>query len=260
MAVLISYDENVTYSGVMTMIGCLIIHGFAGAPQEVSYIEAHIKKKNWLVYSPELPGHDGTKEGLKSVTYKHWLYKAKIALEELMERCDKVYLIGFSMGGMIASFLAARYPVERLVLLSSAAYYLNPKQIVQDVKGWFLEGIRGEMDDDNLYKFYKEKVTRTPVTATIEFAKMIRKLRPHLNKIEAPTLIIQGESDGLVPQKSAEYIYDQIQSDEKKLYFFPDAKHYIWFGEHKNRLLEEIDAFFSETDAAAEEDLKEPPV
>lgn len=229
------------------MIGCLIIHGFAGTPEEIGDIERHLKKKNWLVYCPELPGHDGTREGLKSTTYKHWLYKAKVALEELLERCEKVYLIGFSMGGMIASYLASQHSIDRLVLISSAAYYINPKQMVQDVTGWFLEGIRGELDNDEHFQFYREKIMRTPMVATIEFARMIRKLRPHLDDITVPTLVIQGENDGLVPYKSAEYIYEHIQSEEKELFFFPKAKHYIWFGDQKKDLLNEIDNFLLKT-------------
>ncbi|WP_416147146.1 alpha/beta hydrolase [Salipaludibacillus sp. HK11] len=229
------------------MIGCLIIHGFAGTPQEVEDIEYHFKKKNWLVYCPELPGHDGTRKGLKSVTYKHWLYKAKVALEELLERCEKVYVIGFSMGGVIASYLSSQYPVDRLVLISSATYYINPKQIIQDVKEWFIEGIQGELENDEYYQFYREKIKQTPMSATIEFARMVKKLRPHLDQVTVPTLIVQGESDGLVPKKSADYIYERIQSDEKEIYFFPEAKHYIWFGEEKEQLLHEIDEFFAKT-------------
>lgn len=145
---------------------------------------------------------------------------------------------------MIASYIAANYPVERLVLLSASAYYLNPIQIVQDVRGWFLEGLRGELLDDKLYHFYRKKVKQTPLWATKEFSLMVRKLRGHLKNIKVPTLIIQGECDGLVPpRKSAEFIYEQIQSEEKRLYFFPNAKHYIWFGEEKEALLERINEF-----------------
>ncbi|MGJ9385115.1 alpha/beta hydrolase [Salipaludibacillus sp. CF4.18] len=228
------------------MIGCLVIHGFAGTRDEIADICEHLEQKNWLVYCPELPGHDGTKESMKSVTYKHWIFKSKVALEELLARCDKVYVIGFSMGGVIASYLASRYPIDKLVLLSSAVYYINPKQLVQDVKGWFLEGIRGELDQDELYQFYLEKVKRTPVSATLEFAKMVRKLRNHLDQITVPTLIIHGENDGLVPEKSAQYIYNHIQSADKRLYFFPEAKHHIWFGEQKQELLDTIESFFEE--------------
>ncbi|MFA9559548.1 alpha/beta hydrolase [Evansella sp. AB-rgal1] len=225
------------------MIGCLCLHGFTGTPSEMEAITSHLTKKQWLVYSPTLPGH-GTKDGLRGVTYKHWIYAAKVAVEELLHRCEKVYVIGFSMGGMIASFIAANYPVERLVLISASAYYLNPKQIFQEAKGWVLEGLRGELVDDHMYSFYRQKIKDTPLLATKEFALMIRQLRKHLRNVRIPTLIIQGENDGLVPaRKSAEFIHEQIQSEEKKLYYFPKAKHYIWFGEDKDALLQRIDEF-----------------
>ncbi|MBU9710915.1 alpha/beta hydrolase [Evansella tamaricis] len=227
------------------MIGCLCLHGFSGTPKEIEAITSHLEKKQWLVYSPTLPGH-GTKEGLRGVTYKHWIYAATVAVEELIKRCEKVYVIGFSMGGMIASYIASKYPVEKLVLISSAAFYINPKQLVQDVAGWVLEGLRGELDDDKLYQFYMQKVKETPIVATKEFSLMVRKLRAHLKNVKVPTLIIQGESDGLVPKKSAEFIYEQIQSEEKRVYYFPKAKHYIWFGEDKEPLLERIDEFLTD--------------
>ncbi|MCR6112060.1 alpha/beta fold hydrolase [Bacillus sp. A301a_S52] len=226
------------------MIGCLIVHGFVGAPDETAEIENHFRDKNWLVYCPELPGHDGTKEALKSVSYKHWVYKAEVAMKELLNRCEKVYVIGFSMGGVIASYLAAKYPVEKLVLISSAVYYLNMKQLMHDMKGWFIESIRGDLAEDDIYQFYKAKIQRLPMAATLEFVKMVKRLRPHVDEITAPTLVIQGKNDGLVPEKSAEYIYDHIQSEEKELFYFPEAKHYIWFGEEKEELLEMIDGFF----------------
>lgn len=227
------------------MIGCLIIHGFTGTPQEVKDIEAQFKTKTWLVYTPALPGHDGSKESLKEVKYKEWIYKAQVALEELMKRCDKVYVIGFSMGGVIAGYLAAKYPIDKLVLISSAVYYLNPRQIAEDVRGWVMEGIRGELDQNDVYNFYREKIKRTPVAATIEFAKLVKKLRHALEDITVPTLIIQGEKDGLVPIKSAEYIYENISSADKHIYFFENAKHYIWYGEEKDALLERLDYFLS---------------
>ncbi|GEL07504.1 alpha/beta hydrolase [Salisediminibacterium halotolerans] len=226
------------------MIGCLILHGFAGSREDIQEIETHFTEKtNWLVYVPDLPGHDGTKDSLKAVTYKHWLLKAKYALEELLERCDTVYLIGFSMGGVIASYLSVHYRVDRLVLISAAAFYLNPKQLASDLTGWAVEGLRGELSEDEYYLLYRDKLQNTPVKATIEFAKMVRKIRPHFSEISVPTLIIQGEKDGLVPVKSAEYIYNEIRSEDKEIYFFPEAKHYIWHSGEKESLLKRIDQF-----------------
>lgn len=229
------------------MIGCLCIHGFTGEAKEVEPLTKFLnKKKDWLVYSPTLPGH-GSRDGLKKVTYKHWLYAAEVATQELLNRCDKVYVIGFSMGGMIASYVASKYPVQKLILLSASAYYLNPKQIIQEMKGWIIEGLRGELENDTLYKLYRKKIINTPINATIEFAKTVYKTRPILKKVKVPTLIIQGECDGLVPpKKSAEYIYKNINTKDKQLYYFKNSKHYIWLGEERDELLKIIDYFLEQ--------------
>ncbi|TVP83790.1 MAG: alpha/beta fold hydrolase [Alkalicoccus sp.] len=237
------------------MIGCLIIHGFTGAPKEVEDIQNHFAGDSWLVYTPELPGHDGTRESMRDADYRAWVYKAQVALEELIKRCDEVYIIGFSMGGVIAGYLAARYPVDRLVLISSAVFYLNPKQIAEDLKGWFLEGIRGELDQNDIYRFYREKIKRTPVSAAVEFTKLVKKLRHALNDINVPTLIVQGEKDGLVPVRSAEYIYEHIRSEDKEIYFFEEAKHYIWYGSDKEAFLKKLESFLK-TPAGPENDDK----
>ncbi|MCY7518237.1 alpha/beta fold hydrolase, partial [Bacillus safensis] len=114
------------------MIGCLCIHGFTGAPYEVEPLAQYLKQTaDWEVQSVTLPGH-GDELQLKGILYQEWIATAELELLSLYRTCDTVYLIGFSMGGMIASYLAAKYPVARLVLLSAAAKYVNPKQIMQD--------------------------------------------------------------------------------------------------------------------------------
>ncbi|NJP37149.1 alpha/beta hydrolase [Alkalicoccus luteus] len=236
------------------MIGCLIIHGFTGTPQEVEDIQQYMRQNNWLVYTPELPGHDGTKNGLKEADHREWIYKAKVALEELINRCDKVYVIGFSMGGVIAGYLAAHYPIDKLVLVSSAVFYLNPRQIAEDVKGWVMEGIKGELDGNDIYHFYRDKIKRTPATATLEFARLVKKLRHALADITVPTLIVQGEKDGLVPARSADYIYENIRSEDKEIFFFEDAKHYIWFGDQKEAFLNKLGHFLNSPELAGTED------
>lgn len=100
------------------MIGCLCIHGFTGAPYEVEPLTQYLKQKtDWNVQSVTLPGH-GDELQLKGILYQEWIATAELELLSLYRTCDTIFLIGFSMGGMIASYLAAKYPVARLVLLS----------------------------------------------------------------------------------------------------------------------------------------------
>lgn len=228
------------------MIGCLCIHGFTGEPYEVEPIANFLRDKtDWYISTPTLPGH-GPDESLKGVTYKEWLEAAEQALINLLDRCDTVYIIGFSMGGMIASYLASKYEVEKLVLLSAAAYYFNPKQFLKDIKHMVKDGVRGRLTENELYQRYRRKIVETPIAATYQFTQAVRSIRPLIKDVTVPTLIIQGEQDGLIPKKSAQYLYESIPAPEKKVLYFKKSKHMICHDCEKEQLFKEVSNFLLE--------------
>ena len=58
-----------------------------------------------------------------------------------------------------------------------------------------------------------------------ELVKGIYKVAKNLRKIECPTLIIQSKLDKTVQPRSAQYIYDNISSKDKKLYWLEKSGH-----------------------------------
>lgn len=228
---------------VKELIGCLCIHGFTGAPFEVAPLVQYLQERtNWRFAVPTLPGHGETLE-LKGVQYNEWLDHADKALQGLMKTCDTIYVIGFSMGGLIASYLAARYAIDKLVLLSAAAYYVNPKQLALDMKEMLKDSLKGRIADNELYLRYKRKITQTPLSATIQFRSLVTKVRPLLSGINSPTFIAQGECDGIVPPKSAKYLYTTIGAEQKKLIFYQNAKHLICHSDEREKLFREVFEF-----------------
>jgi carboxylesterase len=225
------------------MIGCLLIHGFTGAPYEVSPLVSFLKSRtDWLLHVPTLPGHGETLQ-LKGVSYQQWLTYAEKELTKLLEACEQVYVIGFSMGGLIASYLAVKYPVTKLVLLSAAAYYINLKQLAEDIKLIVRDGIKGNLASNELFLRYRKKITATPISATMQFRKLVNEVRPLLVHVKVPTFIAQGESDGIVPMKSAQYLYENIGAIEKELLYIPESKHHICHCQQKELLFERILTF-----------------
>ncbi len=94
------------------MTGCLLIHGYTGGPHEVEPLAAYLREHtDWDVEVPTLPGH-GVNLELDNVTHTAWLAAAEDALKNMQEKADKLYLIGFSMGGMIAAYLASRHDID----------------------------------------------------------------------------------------------------------------------------------------------------
>ncbi|MCV9884265.1 alpha/beta hydrolase [Metabacillus halosaccharovorans] len=230
------------------MIGCLFIHGFTGAPYEVEPLASYIKEKTgWVVKVPTLPGH-GVTLSLKGHTYMEWITYAEQELLTLMDEVDEVYVIGFSMGGIIASYLAANYNIQKLVLLSAAAYYVNLKQIFLDSKEMIKDLMNGNIKDNELFNRYKMKIMHTPIKATFEFQKLVKKVKPYFQYLNIPVLIIQGECDGIVPVKSAYYLYNSIPSKQKKLHLLPCSKHHVCHGDDYEDLKNYVEEFLYKED------------
>lgn len=227
------------------MIGCLLIHGFTGSPFEVEPLGQSLKERtDWKIVVPTLPGH-GKELSLKGIKYSQWIDHAETELKALLEECDTVYVIGFSMGGLIASYLASKYPVEKLVLLSAAAYYVNPKQLAVDMKEMVRDTVKGKLKENEMFLRYRRKIKETPMTATLQFRRLVSEIRPILKKVKAPTLIAQGESDGIVPPKSAQYLYEHIGAVEKRLIYYKNSKHLICHCDEKEQLFEEVYDFLT---------------
>jgi esterase/lipase len=228
------------------MIGCLCIHGFTGSPYEVEPLVEYLHDRtDWIFSVPTLPGHGDT-HTLKGIHYQQWLDHAETELKKLIQTCDVVYVIGFSMGGLIASFLAVNYPVDKLILLSAAAYYINPRQLAADLKKMIKDSFNGNLRDNELFLRYKRKITETPLAATLQFRRLVTFSKPLLHQVEVPTFIAQGECDGIVPPKSAEYLYRTIGAKQKRLTFIKKSNHLICHCEENGALFSQVFDFLME--------------
>ncbi|MEC5424689.1 alpha/beta fold hydrolase [Virgibacillus sp. C22-A2] len=218
------------------MIGCLVIHGYTGGPYEVDPLANFLKENtNWHIEVPTLPGH-GRQLNLKDVSHKKWITAAESSLKQLKNKYDEIYLIGFSMGGMIAAYLAAKYKVDKLVLLAPSGKYLSFKQLSIDAAGMLADGVNGNLKKNKLYIHYKKKVGSVPFTANLEFLKLVKFTRRYLKKIDSPVLIAQGQQDGMVPFKTAYYLNKEISSKRKEVVFFERSRHLICLGDDRDTL------------------------
>ncbi|WP_010098121.1 alpha/beta hydrolase [Ornithinibacillus scapharcae] len=218
------------------MIGCLIIHGFTGGPHELEPLTEYLKEQtDWHISVPTLPGH-GRKLALEDVDYKSWIEAAEVSLKQLKEDFDVIYVIGFSMGGMIAAYLAAKYKVDKLVLLATAGKYLSFKQISVDTFEVIKDGLTGKLGQNKIYRHYKRKLGSVPLKANLEFLKLVRLTRKSLKDVEAPVLIAQGQMDSMVPYKTAYYLDKEIPAKKKEVVFFERSRHLICLGNDKDTL------------------------
>lgn len=112
---------------------CLLIHGFTGSPHEVAPLARYLREQGYEVHTPVLAGHGGTRSEMKRATWQDWIAGVGALMVELQRAGKDVHLVGFSMGGLIAAYLAGKYAIRSLTFLSTPIYYVNKRQMVRTI-------------------------------------------------------------------------------------------------------------------------------
>lgn len=106
-----------------TQLGILVFHGFTATTDSVSLLVDALHRTGVLVRAPLLAGHGASSpEALRGITCTDWLTDAEKAFSQLSASCEKIILVGHSMGALLALNLAVRHEsrVDSLVLAAPA--------------------------------------------------------------------------------------------------------------------------------------------
>ena len=228
----------------MNKVGCLIIHGFGGNTNEVKPLADLLSERGFVTLCPQLEGHTGRRKDFANSNYKGWIKSAEDAFIQLKSECDNIVLLGFSLGGLIAVNLAAKYDVLAVVTLSMPVYYFDTKKLFENLKGdikaffkkvtkretviaiksnlidFKAESSKEKMKPFENIKKYLNALMVTPLRAILSLKAVLDKTIPLLKKISRPILIIQGLKDVAVIHKSAEYIYENVSSKVKYIKYY----------------------------------------
>ncbi|KEO82448.1 alpha/beta hydrolase [Tumebacillus flagellatus] len=225
---------------------CLLIHGFTGAPSDLGQLGDRLRDAGHTVVMPTLAGHGGSRMELERVSWLDWIHSAEKELTALLKEHQQVHLVGFSMGGLIATYLANKYRdrIRSLTLLSTPIYTINPKQLFKTIAEAIQKSMRntgGARDED--VQRYLAKVKSTPVRALVHFRRLVQTVKPLVEEIEMPLLVVQGELDDLVEARSATYIYELARSQTKELRLYPQSRHMICVDCESEQVMAEVVGF-----------------
>jgi carboxylesterase len=82
-------------------VGVVVVHGFTGAPASVRGVAEAMASAGFDVELPRLPGHGTAVTELLTTRWDDWAAEVARARAAVAARCDRVVLIGQSMGGTL---------------------------------------------------------------------------------------------------------------------------------------------------------------
>ena len=217
----------------------LIVHGFAGGTYDEELLANYLEKNwNFDVYSFTLPGH--AKRQFRTIKYEQWIDSSDQMIQKLISYgYKKIYVIGHSMGGIIATHLANKYnQVKKLVLVAPAFEYFRADNAstISNVKSG-VKMLKKNDTSEVITRFFK-----LPITSFQEFDRLRKKYKDEYKKIKVPLLFLQGDSDTIVPPTTAKKIFDKINLNKKKFLLLEGFTHDM-FTKEDNIAIYEIEKF-----------------
>lgn len=242
----------------------LLLHGFLSEMNDFDSINDELLKRYDRVYRPILPGHGDADVCDYNKFNREDTFKVLLeAFDELAAEYDTIDVMGFSMGGALATYLSSVRIFNKLILVSPANHYFNPKSLITstvyatkiffaleksiikkdeaekeayyDMLGYF-NGDRKASLGFTIRKYIKTYIWK----AYKEFADIVRNCNKDLKEIKNETLILWGKLDQLVPEKSIQELYKMCTNEKSKLVIFDEYTHLMLLSTNPQKIIDEI--------------------
>lgn len=189
--------------------GALVLHGFTGTPQSVRGLGLALAGAGLSVELPLLPGHGTSLEEMAATRWEDWSAAAETAWARLAGRCRRTVVVGLSMGGTLACWLAARHPEVAGVVAVNPLIEPPAQSFLDIIEGVLASGLevapaigsdiaepgRAEMVNDG-----------APLRAALSLYTATVEVTGALGRITCPVLLLSSRQDHVVPTTSGDLL------------------------------------------------------
>ncbi len=214
-------------------VGCLLLHGLTGSPPEMRPMGEYLFERGLTVSGPRLAGHGTTPQDLARTTWQDWYASAEAAHSELEQECAEVFVVGFSLGALLAVHLAVGCNVSGLILISPAFWVrdwrIHAMPLLRHIVKFVPKDLSQEnsdLADSQAYgRFWSYDVHSTE--AAYQLLRLQHLARPGLRRVRQPTLVIYAVRDQSIAPYSGPQTYERLGAPDKEQLVLHESGHGI---------------------------------
>ena len=187
----------------------------------------YLQQQGYTCLGIRLTGHATHPEDMIRSRWTDWTASVEDGYHLLCGLTDDIFLVGLSMGGILALLMSTRLKVKGVVAMST------PSRLPTDYPIWLLEFLSRFIKFNPKTKqppgsgwfdkaAYEEHIVyaQNPVRSAAELKKLILEMRAALPSVNVPVLLMHSRDETYILPDNLEYIYDRLvnTSDKTKLY------------------------------------------
>jgi carboxylesterase len=228
----------------------LCLHGLTGTPWEIRQPAEALAERGFACLGPELPGHGSTPRVLGSTSRKAWLDTVLASYDRLAETHARVYVVGLSLGGVLALSLCQRRPVSGAVVLAAPIELSRAVRVAVRVLGPFVRSIAKTSDIRDPEALARHPgYKRMPLGAVRELMRLQREVERDLDRVAAPLRLIYSRGDRTVNFADAERIRSRVSSPQPELVTLEESGHVMPVDLERKRVAREVGDFLAGLEA-----------
>ena len=239
-------------------VGVLCIHGFTGTPFEVRHLGRRLNEGGFTVSGPALPGHTTSIDELDQTTWRDWYGRVEQSFDELRARCARVAVVGQSLGGLLALYLAAQRgaemtsvsalatPLWLFPLARAAVWATRPGRPLAGRVGRAVQALPklgGSDVRDREMQRQNPCYRAVPVRALHQLVAFMGEVEGSLPRVRVPTLVIHGRNDHTAPFACSQRIATTVGAEIVKHRELARSFHLIAVDVERDLVAEEVAGF-----------------
>ena len=196
----------------------IFLHGFGR--KRTGELEAFQKafENDYEIIMPELFDPEDAKDSNGIL----WANRALHVVEKELLKQRRVILGGFSMGGVIASWIASMLPVEKLILAAPAFDLINLKNTGNILASLITHFTHLESPQEIAnFNGLPANFFQTLIDIVVQF-------RPYASRLSCPVLLIHGSQDGIVSPQSSKIAFSRMPSVQKQMFVIENGHHVLF--------------------------------
>ena len=235
--------------------GALVLHGFTGNPSTMRGIAERLADAGLSVELPVLPGHGTSVEDMVETSWSDWSRAAEDAYQALAARCDRVAVVGLSMGGTLACWLAERHgDIAGLALVNPAVAPVDPslRAAVEEMLAAGTEimpGIGSDIADPEVVEVAYDQ---TPIRPLLSLFDAMAEVGGRLSEIRCPSLLFSSRQDHVVDPVAGDLFQSSVSGPCERI-FLDRSYHVATLDYDREEIEERTVAFVGAVTAGVEQ-------